>query len=110
MGRFSKDEKESVEARAAAAGLSVNEYIRATSMGDSYTPPNPADLVRALLDVRRELTAQGNNLNQIAKQTNTGAASAAEAEGMVGIVARSILQTQKTVRAALSQGKEMPEP
>jgi hypothetical protein len=84
MGRFSKEEKCSVEAMAEAAALSVNEYIRAMALGENYTPPNSAELVSSLLALSRELTAQGNNINQIAKHMNGGKASppaAAETEG-----------------------------
>jgi hypothetical protein len=105
MGRFSKEEKEGVEAKAEAAALSVNEYIRAKALGETYTPPNSVELVRALLALSRELTAQGNNINQIAKHMNGGKASPAEAEGLLGAIARSMLMTHKAVRVALSQGR-----
>jgi hypothetical protein len=110
MGRFSKEEKECVETKAIAAGLSVNEYIRATSLGPDYKPRPDRDLVLALLATNRELTAQGNNLNQIAKHMNNGTALPAEAEGMLGVLGRSLLQTHRAIRSALSQGWELPEP
>lgn len=109
MGRFSQTERELVEAKAKAAGLSVNELIRATTLGADYRPPLNPELVRALLALNRELTAQGNNLNQIAKHLNGGRATEAEAETMLGIIARSMLKTHKAIRTALAKGRE-PEP
>lgn len=109
MARFSKEEKDSVEAKAVAAGLSINEYIRATSMGEAYKPPTDPELIKILLKIKRELTAQGNNLNQIAHLRNGGRITADEADGLLGQIARSLLQTHKAVRDALSWGKA-PEP
>jgi hypothetical protein len=109
MARFSKSEKESVEAKADTAGLSINEYIRATSMGSNYKSPTDPELVKALLKLNRELTAQGNNLNQIAHHMNSREILPSQGESLLGIISRSMLQTHKAVRAALSQGKT-PEP
>ena len=36
MGRFSKEEKETVETKAESACLSVNEFIRISTLGDHY--------------------------------------------------------------------------
>lgn len=109
MGRFSREEKERVKASAEAAELSVNEYIRATALGAGYKPPFNPELVKALQALNLELTRQGTNLNQIAHLRNGGKATDAEADSMLGIVARSMLNTHKAVLAALSAGKE-PSP
>ena len=109
MARFSKQEKDSVEAKADAAGLSINEYIRATSMGEGYKPPTNPELTKAILKLNRELTAQGNNLNQIAHHLNSGQSLPAEGSSLLAIISRSMLQTHKAVRDALSRGKT-PEP
>ena len=105
MGRFSKQEKENVEAAAKAAGLSINEYVRYWLLGKKYDPTVRDELRRANL----ELTRQGSNLNQLAKLRNSGKASIAEEDGMLGVLARSMLPTHKAVRDALVRGKE-PEP
>jgi Bacterial mobilisation protein (MobC) len=105
MARFSKSEKDGVEAKAEAAGLSINEYIRATSMGSDYKPPTDPELIKALLKLNKELTAQGNNLNQIAHHMNSGEVLPSQGESLLGIISRSMLQTHKAIRAALSQGK-----
>ena len=104
--RFSETELALVKAKAKAAGCSTNGYIRAASLGSDYKPPHDPEWTRELHTANRELTAQGNNINQIAKQVNSCTASATDAEGMVGIIARSILQTHRAVRKALAQGKE----
>jgi hypothetical protein len=109
MGRFSEEEKEKVRAKAKAASLSVNEYIRTTALRSDYRPPRNKGLTKALLALNLELTRQGNNLNQIAKRVNQGTTAPAEADGMLGIITRSMLQTHKAVRSALAAEPE-PEP
>lgn len=109
MGRFSEEEKASVETKAAAASLSVNEYIRATVLGPDYKPPVDPEWTKALLASNRELTRQGNNLNQIAHRRNANLIDEAQTDSLLGILARAYFQTHRAVRAALSQGKE-PQP
>jgi hypothetical protein len=109
MGRYSKEEKESVEAKARAAGLSVNEYIRATSLGADYKPPHDPEWTKALLASNRELTRHGTNLNQIAYKRNVNLIDEAQTDSLLGILARAYMQTHRAVRAALTQGKE-PQP
>jgi hypothetical protein len=104
--RVSESQKEIIRRKAQAAGIPVGRYIVAVALGPDYTPPADPELVRALLALNRELTAQGNNVNQIAKHLNGGKASLTEGEGMVGMIGRSILRTLKAVRAALAHGKE----
>ena len=106
--RFSAIELEIVKAKARTVGCSVNGYVRAAALGSNYRPPRDPELTRALLMVNRELTAQGNNLNQIARQLNAGIVTPAQAESMVEILARSLLRTHKAVRQALGLGD--PEP
>jgi hypothetical protein len=106
--RVSETQKEIIRRKAQAAGISVGRYILATALGPDYKPPADPELVRALLALNRELTAQGNNLNQIAKHLNGGTASPTEGECMVGMVGRSILRTLKAVRLALTHGAPAP--
>ena len=51
----------------AVTGLNANAYLRKLIMGESLRP-RPPDAYAALL---RELSAIGNNLNQIARVANT---------------------------------------
>ena len=106
--RVSKEQKESIRQKAQTAGVPVGRYVIAATLGADYKPPKDPELVGALLVLNRELTAQGNNLNQIAKHLNGGSASPAEGEGMLGMIGRSMLRTHKAIRGVLAHGK--PEP
>ena len=74
MVRMTPDESAAITERAQNAGLSTAAYLRACALGDSgprakRSPPiNRALLSEALADLNRV----GNNLNQIAKQLNSG--------------------------------------
>lgn len=59
-------------ARSEMAGISVNRFVLASTLGSKYRPPADPELLKALFALNRELTAQGNNLNQIARQLNAG--------------------------------------
>ena len=107
--RLSDAERAVIEAKAHAAGCSTNRYVRAAALGSDYKQPHDPEWTKALLATNRELTGQGRNLNQIAKLRNGGKASIAEEDGMLGVLARSMLPTHKAVRDALIRGKE-PEP
>ena len=81
--------------------MSVNAFLNCLILGKDYDPT----LRYLLLKTNRELTAQGSNLNQLAKLRNSGKASIAEEEGMLGVLARSILPTHRAVRDALVKDK-----
>lgn len=73
--RFTVAERAQLEARAAACGLRLSDYIRAASI-DSL-PPKLAKAAKAgagrlSRDELRELNAIGVNLNQIARALNIG--------------------------------------
>ena len=104
----SYDEIRVVEGKARDAGMSTNSFIRAVTLGSSYKPPRDPELVHALLGLNRELTAQGNNLNQIARHVNTGKTSQNDPESMLDVVGRSILRTHHAVRRALVPIKVEP--
>ena len=57
-----------VETQAATAGMSVSEYVRATSTRATVTPRRHAIDDKLLLELNRA----GVNLNQIAKSVNRG--------------------------------------
>ncbi len=58
-------------------GCNVNAYTRAAALGSQYKPPISRDMVMALLADKRELPAQGRNLNQIADSHNSNIHSGA---------------------------------
>jgi hypothetical protein len=108
--RFSETELEIVKAKAKTAGCTTNSYVRASVLGSSYKPPANPELTKALLGLNREFTAQGNNLNQIARRVNGTQASEAEADSLLGMLARSMLRTHRAIRDALSWGKDGERP
>ena len=103
--RLSEAEKELVRSKARQAGLSVNAFIKQVILDANYDPA----LRKALLAVYRELTAQGNNINQIARFVNSGQTTPVTGAEMVSNIALSVMKTHQAVRIALVQGKEMPE-
>jgi predicted DNA binding CopG/RHH family protein len=78
--RFQAEELVIIKLKAQAAGCPTNTYIRAAALKSDYKPPINPELHKTLLAINRELTAQGRNLNQIAKQMNSH--GAASQEGM----------------------------
>ena len=68
------DEYSAIQARARRAGLSAGAYLRTCALGDSdprakRAPPVNRELLGEAL---ASLNRVGNNLNQIAKQLNSG--------------------------------------
>lgn len=62
-------EKEEIEMLAAAAGMTVSEFLRRLGLGTEVEPPaNPKELKQ----IRAELGSIGGNINQIAKKVNQG--------------------------------------
>lgn len=60
---LSENEKEELEDRAEQAGMSINEFLRRRALGKPVTPEADKNL-------RGELGAIGNNINQIARRAN----------------------------------------
>ena len=104
--RVSEAQKEILQRKAQTAGVPVGRYVLATALGADYKPPVPPTIVRALLALVRELTAQGNNPNQIAKQLNTRSLATGQGESLLDSLGRSILRTLHSVRQALANGVE----
>jgi hypothetical protein len=107
--RVSENQKAIIRTKAKTAGTSVNHFVLASTLGSDYRPPKDPELVRALMALNRELTAQGNNINQIAHQRNASLITDAQADSMLDILGRSLLRTHTAVRDALSHGME-PKP
>src|ERR1700722_18535847 len=68
--RFSEDERETLVGRAEKACQTVSEYIRTSVLGLAYGSSIDPEKYRVLTQLNRELSRQGNNLNQIAKHLN----------------------------------------
>ena len=106
--RLSKKDRAAIAQKAFNIGYSVNAYVRAAALGSGYTPPHSRDMVMALLAVKRELTAQGCNLNQIAHAHNSNIHSEAETDSMLGVIAQSLLKAHTAINTALAWGKKYP--
>jgi len=107
--RFRRGELSIIKTKALLAGVDTNSYIRASALDSDYKQPMNPVLFEALHAANRELTMQGVNLNQIAKHMNSGQASLAEADNLLGMIARSMFKTHKAVRYALTGEKLWPD-
>ena len=102
--RFSEAEREIVGTKARAVGCSVNAYVRAATLGSRYKPPYDPALRQAILLLNRELTAHGNNLNQIAKRLNSDPTTPTHETARLNGLATALLRTLAAVRNTLSLG------
>lgn len=106
--RFSEAELEVVKRKAQNAGCTVNSYIRASALGSDYKVPVHQELRLTLLAANRELTALGRNINQIARQLNSGASpQAILSQQPLRSIQAAVLETLAIVRAALA-GRQQP--
>lgn len=101
--RFTKEEKEYVGIQAEKARMPVSNYVRLTLL---KLPSLDPERNKLLHKSNFELTKQGTNLNQIAKHLNGGTASLDEGNSMLAIIARSLLSAHKSVKQALTEGKD----
>ncbi|MGE3622341.1 MAG: hypothetical protein AB7H77_00510 [Bdellovibrionales bacterium] len=104
--RLSKNEREIVVRRAEKACLILSEYFRAAILGPEYVSNNDPVKQELLKKISRELSRQGNNLNQIAFHLNAEMVPPSDAESMLGIMARSLLAAHTAVRQALAEDRE----
>lgn len=102
--RLSERQRQIIRAKAQAAAISVNRFVLAAALGSDYKPPIDPELTRALLRVYRELNAQGNNLNQIARQLNAGLVLPGQT-AMLDALALSIQETLRRLQMALVEGR-----
>jgi Bacterial mobilisation protein (MobC) len=102
--RLSERQKRIIRAKAQAAAISVNRFVLAAALGSDYRSPADPELTRALLRVYRELNAQGNNLNQIARQLNASVVLPGQG-AMLDALATSIQETLGRVQTALAEGR-----
>lgn len=106
--RFKAGELCAVKDKARRAGCTTNAYIRASALGSAYQAPLNHELRARLLELFRELTRQGNNLNQIARHLNAGVANKVQSESMLERLGQSLLATHRAIRQALTQGRPAP--
>lgn len=106
--RFKAGELEKIRTKAQKAGCSTNTFIRASALGSVYEPPLDPALVKALFTINKELTAQGRNLNQIARQLNSGTVTPSQAVDMVDYIRIPLIRALCAVKNALDQGAPHP--
>ena len=106
--RFQSEELVIVRTKAALAGCTTNSYIRAAALGSNYKPPINPDLRKSLLLLNRELTSQGNNLNQIAKMFNRGEATPVQALAMLDTIRVPLVRALLALKHTLTQGAAQP--
>lgn len=83
--RATGDDVKKIEEKAVKAGLSFSEYCRRAAL-------NKPIVERVPLDLRRQLGAAGNNLNQLARLANSGKLPGAGIEALNELVSR-LLET-----------------
>lgn len=99
--RFTVAELRHVETQAAIAGLEPHDYLRRRALG--YEVPSAttrgADhrLVSALNKLSLELSAIGNNANQLALAANTGRTSSIAWEDVVGRIGELGVQASEAL-------------
>lgn len=106
--RFSQCEREILVRHAKEKRLTISEYIRACVLEDKYIPSTDPVKRQLLLNANIELSRQGNNLNQIARQLNAGLASSAQADAFMERLSASLATAHEAVRQALTNGRGMP--
>ena len=109
MGRYSKEERDTVIAKADDACMSVNEFIRISTLDDEHIPPLNPELRQRFIAVQRELCKQGADLNRIAAYMETNALSPNEVNSMLGMIGWSLVAAHRSVKEAIAFGLEMPE-
>ena len=109
MGRYSKEERDTVIAKADDACMSVNEFIRISTLDDEHIPPLNPELRQRFIAVQRELCKQGADLNRIATYMETNALSPNEVNSMLGMIGWSLVAAHRSIKEAIAFGLEMPE-
>ena len=99
--RFTKEEKESVVIQAQKSRMTVSDFVRLMLLKQPELDPERNSLLHK---VHFELTKQGTNLNQIAKQLNAGTVTNGQGASMVAMISRSLMTAHQAVLQALSEG------
>jgi len=106
--RLSFNERQLVLGRATNSGLKLSAYARAALLGADYVEKHDPVRRKLLQDLSRELGHQGNNLNQIARQLNSGFVTQDEAFALLNSLGTSLISAHNAVRLAMTEGKVMP--
>ncbi|MDD5585336.1 MAG: plasmid mobilization relaxosome protein MobC [Alphaproteobacteria bacterium] len=106
--RLSDTERDIIKTKAATMGVRLNAYIRAAALGSDYTPPRDPELLALLRLTLRELLHEGNNLNQLAKEKNSGKIAPSQIIVRLDAIRGPLVRTLRTVRTALA--RRMPQP
>ncbi|MFY9287902.1 MAG: hypothetical protein WAO98_05315 [Alphaproteobacteria bacterium] len=101
--RLNEQERACVMLKAKHADMSVNAFIKCMILGADYDP----NLREVFFMLNRELTAQGRNLNQIAKQLNSGM-SPAQGTKQLEAIRNPLVQALNAVKWALARNLPMP--
>jgi hypothetical protein len=107
MGRFSEQERDFVIGKAQANFLSVNEFIRASVLGNGYVSsldPVKRELLRR---ISQELGSQGETLHRVAEHMGLERVDPQEGNSMLAVITRSLLSTHTDVRRAMTEGMKM---
>lgn len=104
MGRFSEEERDTVLSKAEEACLSVNEFIRISTLGANYASSLDPELRQRFIAVHKELCRHGVELNRIANQLTSGLASPEEGASLLAMITRSLLAAHTSVRTDLASG------
>jgi hypothetical protein len=106
--RLSLQERQLVIGRATSSGLKLSVYARSALLGADYVAKHDPVRRKLLQDLSTELGRQGNNLNQIARQLNSGFITQDEAYAMLNDMGNGLVSAHNAVRLALIEGKVMP--
>jgi len=106
--RLSSQERQLVIGRANNSGLKLSAYARSALLGADYVAKHDPVRRKLLQDLSRELGRQGNNLNQIAKQLNSGFITQDDAYALLNDLGGGLVAAHNAVRLAMSEGKVKP--
>ena len=95
--QVSEAERAMIEARAAAYGMTLSDFIRTVLLSDLKEPPPARTDPDALRRLAFELSKVGTNLNQLAKRANEANKISAEKER------RTLLQMESTLTALTAE-------
>lgn len=100
--RLDLEERERLAEQAARNNLSTSQYARLVLLKSPLLDPERNSLLNK---VHFELTKQGTNLNQIAKQLNAGTVTNGQGASMVAMISSSLRVAHQAVLDALSEGR-----
>jgi hypothetical protein len=106
--QFTEHQRAIIRKKAKDINLSVNAYIKAVALQADYKPPLNPELCKALRDLNAELTAQGRNLNQIAKHLNGGTATLGQGMAMLDSIRGPLVRALQAVKTTLWQAAPQP--